>query len=179
MVDCRRGTRYAADTRRRKSGPLQQPSTIAPEETDSAQPDSIEDVPALVPPTTEVHRSFLDAMAEFAAEGRGRDDDKTMIGWEILAYRNRWDTPAGFADFIADLLAEADENTPRPPGIVPCTTLWWVEGHAYLGRLAIRHRLTPQLSEVGGHIGYDVRPSARNQGHGTGCSPQRFRSRAR
>lgn len=36
-----------------------------------------------------------------------------------------------------------------------------------LGRLAIRHRLTPYLREVGGHIGYDVRPTARRQGHAT------------
>ena len=32
-------------------------------------------------------------------------------------------------------------------------------------RLAIRHRLTPALREAGGHIGYDVRPSARRRGH--------------
>jgi predicted acetyltransferase len=36
-----------------------------------------------------------------------------------------------------------------------------------LGRIAIRHRLTPQLREVGGHIGYDVRPSARRCGRAT------------
>ena len=50
---------------------------------------------------------------------------------------------------------------------MPCTTLWWVDGSAYLGRIAIRHRLTPALREVGGHIGYDVRRSARRQGHAT------------
>jgi predicted acetyltransferase len=33
--------------------------------------------------------------------------------------------------------------------------------------LAIRHRLTPALEQLGGHIGYDVRPSARRQGHAT------------
>jgi len=46
------------------------------------------------------------------------------------------------------------------------TTTWVVDNH-YLGRLAIRHRLTPHLLEAGGHIGYDVRPSARRQGHAT------------
>jgi len=50
---------------------------------------------------------------------------------------------------------------------VPCTTLWWVEDDEYLGRLAIRHRLTEWLRKVGGHIGYDVRPTARRQGHAT------------
>lgn len=37
----------------------------------------------------------------------------------------------------------------------------------YFGRLDIRHRLTPALLVVGGHIGYAVRPSARRQGHAT------------
>jgi predicted acetyltransferase len=50
---------------------------------------------------------------------------------------------------------------------VPCTTLWWIDGSTYLGRIAIRHRLTPALREVGGHIGYDVRRSARRQRHAT------------
>jgi predicted acetyltransferase len=47
------------------------------------------------------------------------------------------------------------------------TTLWWIESDVYLARIAIRHRLTPWLLEQGGHIGYDVRPSARRQGHAT------------
>ena len=50
---------------------------------------------------------------------------------------------------------------------MPLTTLWWLDGDEYLGRLAIRHRLTPRLTDLGGHIGYDVRPSARRRGHAT------------
>jgi predicted acetyltransferase len=45
--------------------------------------------------------------------------------------------------------------------------LWWVDDEEYLGRLTIRHRLTSQLRNVGGHIGYGVRPSARRRGHAT------------
>ena len=41
-------------------------------------------------------------------------------------------------------------------GGLPCTTLWYVEGAEYFGRLAIRHRLTDFLRDSGGHIGYDV-----------------------
>jgi predicted acetyltransferase len=52
-------------------------------------------------------------------------------------------------------------------GYVPGTTLWWADGDEYLGRLTIRHRLTPSLLQVGGHIGYDVRTSARRRGHAT------------
>jgi predicted acetyltransferase len=42
-----------------------------------------------------------------------------------------------------------------------------VEGDEFLGRTSIRHRLTPALLEIGGHVGYDVRPSARRRGHAT------------
>jgi predicted acetyltransferase len=36
-----------------------------------------------------------------------------------------------------------------------------------VGRISLRHVLTPWLLEVGGHVGYAVRPSARRRGHAT------------
>ena len=86
-------------------------------------------MPHLITASMRVHRSFLTAMAEFQAEGRG--------------------------------------GPPRRGGRVPQTTLWWVSGDEYLGRISIRHRLTAHLREIGGHIGYDIRPSARQHGHAT------------
>jgi predicted acetyltransferase len=124
-------------------------------------------MPELVAPTTRVHTSFLKAMAEFQAEGRGREDDNSMIGSEMRTYGDRWLNPDGFATYTADLRAQTFEDAPRPEGHVPCTTVWWVDGDEYLGRLAIRHRLTDWLLNYGGHIGYDVRPTARRQGHAT------------
>jgi predicted acetyltransferase len=58
-------------------------------------------------------------------------------------------------------------ETARPAGYVPDTLLWLSDGAEWLGRLSIRHELNEMLLEVGGHIGYDVRPSARRRGHGT------------
>jgi predicted acetyltransferase len=116
-------------------------------------------------PTTRVHASFLAAMAEFSAEGRGGLGDNTMIGHEISQYGGRWADPEQFADYVRNLREQALADSPRPAGYVPSTTLWWVCGEEYLGRIAIRHRLTPLLREYGGHIGYDVRPSARRRGH--------------
>jgi predicted acetyltransferase len=118
-------------------------------------------------PDEGLRRSFLTAMDEFVAEGRGGPDDDSMIGTEIRDWGDRWSTPAGFAGFVAALRRESDEDAPRPAGIVACTTYWWGEGREYLGRVSIRHRLTPKLLARGGHIGYDVRPSARRRGHGT------------
>lgn len=124
-------------------------------------------MPELISPDSRVRESFLAAMAEFQAEGRGLPGDHTMIGSEIREFSGTWQSPAAFAHFTQLLRDQALEASPRPEGYVPCTTLWWVEGPEYLGRIAIRHRLTPFLLEVGGHIGYDVRPSVRRRGHAT------------
>ncbi|SCG43260.1 Predicted acetyltransferase [Micromonospora echinaurantiaca] len=124
-------------------------------------------MPALTPPTERVQASFLAAMAEFQAEGRGDRQDHTMVGTEIRRYAATWHRPEAFARYVADLRAQALPDTPRPAGWAPDTTLWWVDGDEYLGRISVRHRLTPQLREVGGHIGYDVRPTARRRGHAT------------
>lgn len=107
------------------------------------------------------------AMREFEAEGRGGADDDSMVGREIRDHRDTWGTAEGFDVYVRWLRAQALEDSPRPVGHVPSTTLWWVDGAEYLGRIAIRHRLTPALLEVGGHIGYDVRRSQRGRGHAT------------
>ena len=124
-------------------------------------------VPELSAPVVMVAGSFLAAMREFQAEGRGGADDNSMIGAEIREWHGRWDTPDGFAEYVAALRAQSDPETPRPAGWVPSTTWWWVDGGDYLGRIALRHQLTERLRETGGHIGYDVRPTARRRGHAT------------
>ena len=106
-------------------------------------------------------------MAEFAAEGRGGPRDDTTVGADLRQRQDQWREREGFAAYVERLVAQSEEGAPRPPGYVPSTTLWWVEGDQFLGRLSIRHRLTQHLLEFGGHIGYDIRPSARRRGHGT------------
>jgi predicted acetyltransferase len=124
-------------------------------------------VPTLQLPTTDLQESFLAGVAEFVAEGRGGPDDDSMLGHWIHTYSSSWQTAAGFSAFVDYLLADRLEQTPRDESWVPCTTWWYVDGDHYLGRLALRHRLNPHLLEVAGHIGYDVRPSARRRGHAT------------
>lgn len=123
--------------------------------------------PSLSTPSVCVHASFLTGMAEFRAEGRGGLDDDSVLGQQIRRHSNSWASRDGFADYIAALLAEALPDTPRPQGIVPSTDLWWIRDDVYLGRVSIRHTLTHRLRDSGGHIGYDVVPSARRQGHAT------------
>lgn len=106
-------------------------------------------------------------MAEFSAEGRGSAEDGSTIGAELREFAHRWAVPEEFAAYVDRLRSQALEDSPRPDGHVPSTTLWWIQGDDYLGCLAIRHRLTPYLREIGGHIGYSVRPTARRRGHAT------------
>jgi predicted acetyltransferase len=117
----------------------------------------------LVRPHVRYHRSFVAAMEEFADEGR--TGDRSMVGDDIARYASTWGTEAGFAAYVDRLLLDATH--PRQAEFVECTSYFWVEGEEYLGRIAVRHRLNEWLCEVGGHIGYDVRRSARGQGHAT------------
>jgi predicted acetyltransferase len=123
--------------------------------------------PQLIAPDVRVHRSFDLAMAEFRAEGRGSERDRSVIGRYLRDHAGITTSESEFAELVARLLADRLEDTPRPAGFVPATELWWVDGNAFLGRIGVRHRLTPELHEIGGHIGYDVRPSARRRRHAT------------
>jgi predicted acetyltransferase len=124
-------------------------------------------VPELIAPDPRVRVSFVSAMEEFAAEGRGADGDDSVLARQMRQHGHLWPQPEGFREFTRILLADAKETTPRLEGWVPMTTLWWVEGDEFLGRIGIRHRLTSFLLAAGGHVGYDVRPSARRRGHAT------------
>jgi predicted acetyltransferase len=55
-----------------------------------------------------------------------------------------------------------------PHGWVPHTRFWYVlNGNRILGSSDLRHALTPNLKDFGGHIGYVIRPSERNKGYAT------------
>jgi predicted acetyltransferase len=55
-----------------------------------------------------------------------------------------------------------------PEGYVPQTTFWLVtNGDRVIGEIRLRHKLTPALEQVGGHIGYAIRPSERGRGYAT------------
>jgi predicted acetyltransferase len=121
----------------------------------------------LIEPTVIVHRSFLAAWDELGPE------DGHWMG--VHAYgdaeeewtREQADDPAEFGRLVEAIKADARPEVVMPPDIVHQTMLWFVEEDEWLGRLSIRHRLTAALEELGGHIGYVVRPSARGKGYAT------------
>ena len=111
-------------------------------------------MPALVRPDVAFHPSFLACIREDPAYFAGQGLDPARLV-----------EPAAFAGYVAELLADVEEATPRPPGFVPQTVLWWVEGEELLARVGVRHRLNHRLRTWGGHIGYWTRPSVRGRGH--------------
>jgi predicted acetyltransferase len=75
-------------------------------------------------------------------------------------------------DWLGSAGADFDQFVARQRGTqtrwgVPSTMFWYVSGAYYIGTLMVRHELTPELAEVGGHIGYHVVPSRRQRGHAT------------
>lgn len=128
-------------------------------------------MPELVLPTVDVQSSFLAAWAELTgAEERwmGARGHAPERDWT----RQQAADPAEFAAMVAAIRHDADPAAVLGRDLVHQTTLWFVDGAEWLGRLAIRHRLTPVLLELGGHIGYVVRPSARRNGHATAMLAQ-------
>lgn len=104
--------------------------------------------PRLIPPTTAVRESFL------AGERADHQATGDPMDWLEEAYRD-------FGAFVAR------RRGVRQRWGVPCTTFWYVAGERYLGTLILRHRLTPELAEFGGHIGYHVVAPWRRRGHAT------------
>ena len=63
-------------------------------------------MPALITPDVRLRESFLAAMAEFAAEGRGGDG--SGIGTDLARWTGRWESEEGFAAYVAERVAERD-----------------------------------------------------------------------
>lgn len=108
-------------------------------------------------PSLDVHASFLNALPEYHREG---------LHLELMP-ENLTD-PIAFQEWLegerrAEILGEGDCERDR----VPHRILWWVQADEYLGRVRINLQLNNELLDFGGHIGYDIRPSARKKGHAT------------
>lgn len=103
-------------------------------------------------PTTNVHVSYLEAIKEYRAKGGYPDFDDLDVR-----------EPEAFRAHVAAL-----RHDPRPQtaGLPAMTLFWWVDKTTYLGRISIWHQLAGPVADTG-HIGFDIRPSARGRGHAT------------
>jgi predicted acetyltransferase len=111
----------------------------------------------LVAPDLCCRESFVEALDEYHQEG---------LHTELRP--SRLTSVAGFSQWIDDLReAGIEGRSPIERDRVPHRIMWWVAGDQYLGRVRINLRLNDELVAFGGHIGYDIRPSARGRGHAT------------
>jgi predicted acetyltransferase len=109
---------------------------------------SLAEPPALVWPTPVVRESFL------AGERADCVDRGVPTDWLESAAED-------FEGYVSE------QRGVRIKWQVPSTVFWYVSGGDYLGTLVIRHQLTPDLAEAGGHVGYHIAPAWRRQGHAT------------
>ncbi|MEV6646212.1 GNAT family N-acetyltransferase [Amycolatopsis sp. NPDC051371] len=112
---------------------------------------------SLVEPSPRYHRSFLDALTEYHRDGLHTELDPRLLA-DPDEFR-RWIDDLRNAGVRGEASVEHDRVQHR--------VLWWTEGDDYLGRVRLNLRLNDELTEFGGHIGYDIRPSARGRGHAT------------
>lgn len=109
---------------------------------------SLPEPPRLTSPTTKVKTSYLvGEQADCLARDRPTD-------WLAEA-------SVDFAGFVA-----ARRGVRQRWG-VPATVYWYVSRQYYIGSLVIRHELTRELTDVGGHIGYHVVAPWLRRGHAT------------
>lgn len=111
----------------------------------------------LIRPTADYKDDYLEALAEYHAEGRYLHQNIGLLS-------------ADFDDFIEGL--RADKGYPHQPyqdwvEPVPETIVWLVKDDQYIGTVDIRHRLNWHLEKWGGHVHFNIRPSMRGKGFGT------------
>ena len=96
--------------------------------------------------------SYIPGIKELQAEGR-----QTYV-----------DIPSISKDFRGhvQLLLEQTNPARLKPGYVPASEYWLIDGDEWVGRLSLRHELNEFLLKIGGHIGYEIRPSKRRRGYG-------------
>jgi predicted acetyltransferase len=98
---------------------------------------------------------FSEMLEEFRAAGEYHVyDGNFAIAWQ------------GYAGFY-DLLSRMKAGGYPRPDIVPMDSYFIESDGQILGEVYIRRGLNPHLEQIGGHIGYKVRPSARNRGVAT------------
>lgn len=114
----------------------------------------------LLLPTVQYKTSFIEAVEEAKADteftrqsGRYHEVSISELETDFELYVEREKSQA--------------EGKNLPEGYVPQTVYWLVDKGEFIGAVRIRHVLNEHLKQVGGHIGYHIRPSKRRQGYGS------------
>jgi len=60
-------------------------------------------------------------------------------------------------------LSDSEKEKNISESYVPETRLWFLDGDKFVGTFSIRHRLTPRLEQLGGHISVNIVPQYRGR----------------
>lgn len=104
----------------------------------------------------EVSTEYGDAFRPVLDELRAGDE---------LGFWHEVGSPETIEEYIRLRLDHA-KGINLPAHWIPATTFWLLEEGTCIGELTIRHQLTDHLRNIGGQIGYWIRPSKRKQGYG-------------
>jgi len=108
-------------------------------------------------PHVRFKQTYLDAVKEFKECGSDNDSTDHYLKHDLA------DLDANFDRFV-HLLWDEHNGVGLKPGRVPGSEYWIIDDEdRYCGRISLRHHLNEQLSDIGGHIGYDVVPSQRGK----------------
>ena len=110
----------------------------------------------LVLPTPEYKEKLMDYKREFIESGDSMDGTAGLRNAET------------FEEWYSAFCDNLKEETVRD-GLVPATTYLALstDDSRLIGMIDIRHRLNEYLLNYGGHIGYSIRKSERQQGYAT------------
>lgn len=112
----------------------------------------------LVLPNVKYKKSFLEDFLPYVG--------KSGIQYESWGkYWNKKMPRKDFSGFVKFIRSQRSGKN-LPDGYVPHTIFWLTDGNNFFGLLQLRHRLTPYLRKIGGHIGYEITPKYRGKGYG-------------
>ncbi|MFC5471257.1 GNAT family N-acetyltransferase [Cohnella suwonensis] len=109
----------------------------------------------LTSPTADLKNEYIDFYLDWKESG------EDMVPWVISK------SPQDFEGML-DWLINNARGVNLPEGWVPDSTFWLVsKDRKVIGAVNIRHELTEDLMNKGGHIGFGIRPSERRKGYAT------------
>lgn len=113
--------------------------------------------PRLIEPDALFAQSYADALIEGLGEARATQYEIDWIREDFPDWLRAEN------DMTRRIVLPDGSEVPR----VPETRLWLVSGQDFIGRIHIRHHLSPSLELQGGHVGYAIRAGARGKGYGS------------
>jgi predicted acetyltransferase len=108
---------------------------------------------------------LIEPSVELEAEFMAMVDESVRAG-----EHQTWRYEQAIEDFGKYIQERMDwkEGRNLPAGFVSESTFWLIcSDNVIVGTSSLRHELTEHLRNIGGHIGYNIRPSERGKGYGT------------